>query len=177
MRIFSAALILVSSLSVTAFAEEAESEPEAVEVSRGTRLYDAESVKELFVSYKKENEERAAAASNTDGFEDMEIFDMKEMEVRANRLGVNERALLEKLDPQPQNRIRRLSRINPEAAFDIQTAARNDEVFFSSSNDGANVNTGSTANLSVTQMADALEATFNNIGKLFGSKKKTGDGR
>ncbi|MCH6256140.1 hypothetical protein MLD52_06240 [Puniceicoccaceae bacterium K14] len=170
---------MVSLISPIAYAEDTpqvEQPAEEVKVKRGTRLYDAASVQELFIEYKKRNEAEAAAAASDYDYEDMELIELKSIEVNANHIN-NERALMNQLDPRPENRIRRLARVNPDAAYDLQTAARNDEYFFSPTADSRDANTGTSANLSVTQMADALEATFNKIGQLFGGKKKTGDGR
>lgn len=174
-------VLLIGSLAYSALGEEvvepkADSDAPKVELDRGTRLYDAKSVEELFLSYKEENEKKAAKAAETVDYEDMEVVELKSIEVQADKI-LNQKALMAELDPQPQNRIRRLARVNPDAVYDIQVAARNDENFFSDSADAVDSNTGSAAQLSVSQMAGAVEATFDKLSSLFGGKKKTGDGR
>ncbi len=139
---------------------------EPSQVKAGTSIYDAESIRELYTQYKKEN---AARNKEPALIGDMETFVLKDMEVFADDL-VDERELRERLDPKPQNRINRIARVNPDMAAEIQYAMRSDEVFFSKESMPriSGGDPGATADLSAQQIGAALAK----IGKLFGGKKK-----
>lgn len=150
--------------------EQAVGKKELSGISRGTASYDAETIRELYQQYEQQNKRKAEAMPDHLNTEDMELVEFKPIVAEGYRIR-NEDQLMQKLDPQPQNRIRRLASLDPELANEILVASRNDQAFMRGENDRQAVSgTGAPATFTAEQLARGMEDALRQIRKALGAK-------
>lgn len=151
----------------------AEPEPSAPTV--GTKLYDADTVNELFSEYEEENKRRAemmAPHMNTDNLEVIELGPVNAQAYEVTNLNL----LVERLDPQPRRRLARLAELDPRAAADIRVTARSEERFFAGESDfGQDMNSGSTANVDFREVGKSVSSALSKAKAAMREKKATDD--
>ncbi len=159
---------------------EPESKPE-VEVpsdepaSVGTKAFDADTVNELFETYKAENQRIAEDIAPHMNFDNLEVIDLGTINSQAYEVG-NLDELIDRLDPQPRRRLARLAELDPVAAANIQVTARAEERFFAGENDfGTDMNAGSTANIDFRKVGASLNEAVKKAKAAMREKKATDD--
>lgn len=135
-RLIRFALLLATALPIAAaFADETEAtgSPPAESIERGTLVYDAVAVRELFRESRKRLEERRAREPGFIRVED-EVVELSPFRVEADRVR-EERALREKLAPDYERALERLARLDPEAANEIRVTRRTNDAFYNGERD------------------------------------------
>lgn len=136
----------------------------------GTKIYDAQTIRDLYRDLKAQNEKRAEDLPPHLSSENMDLVELKPFQVEGDDLS-NYKALVEKLQPKERPRLARLAEFDPKAAYDIQVTARNQDEFFGGRYDQARAaGAGSTADFNQTQLSDALGATMKKLRKIFGAR-------
>lgn len=183
-------LVFVPVFSVTAlFAQETEnvspivsSQPEAestvaapVSANVGTKSFDADTVNELFQTYKAENERVAEELAPHMNFDNLEVIELGAVNAQAYEVR-NLDLLIDRLDPQPRRRLARLAELDPVAAANIRVTARSEERFFAGENDyGTDMNAGSTANVDFRKVGQSLNEALQKAKSAMREKKATDD--
>ena len=146
-----------------------------VDVSVGTKLYDAESVEELFQEYQAENERRTeqmAPHLNSDG---LEIIELAPVQVDPYHVR-NFDLLLEKIDPQPRRRLERLAELDPVAAAELQVSMRAEERFFAGENEATyDQNAGRPASVDFRKIGQSVSSALARARNAVREKKMTDD--
>lgn len=182
---FLAPLVLVSSLigdeveDVTPLVKEEKSAekkvaPPAETAEVGTKLFDADTVNELFEEFKAENQRRAEELAPHMNSDSLEVFELRAVNAQAYEVN-NLDLLIERLDPQPRRRLQRLAELDPVAAANIQVTARSEERFFGGENDYGDRNAGSTANIDFRKAGKALTDALAKVKKATRERKATDD--
>ncbi|WP_309005562.1 hypothetical protein [Pelagicoccus sp. SDUM812005] len=152
-----------------------EKAPPAEEATVGTKSFDAETVNELFETYKAENERVAKEFAPHMNFDDLEVIELGAVNAQAYEVR-NLDLLIDKLDPQPRRRLARLAELDPVAAANIRVTARAEERFFAGENDyGNDMNAGSTANVDFRKVGSALSDALKKAKESMREKKATDD--
>lgn len=107
---------------------------EEVDVPVGTKLYDAESVEEMFREYKAANEKRAEQMAPHMNSEALDVIELAPVQVDPYHIR-NFDMLLEKIDPQPRRRLERLAELDPKAAADLHVSMQSEQRFFAGESD------------------------------------------
>ncbi|MDQ8186720.1 hypothetical protein [Pelagicoccus sp. SDUM812002] len=178
---------LVSSVSL--FAQDAEevsplvesetkAEPEAPPAetaSVGTKSFDADTVNELFQTYKAENQKVAEELAPHMNFDNLEVIELGPVNAQAYEVR-NLDLLIDRLDPQPRRKLARLAELDPVAAANIQVTARSEARFFAGENDHVgDMNAGSTANVDFRKVGSALSDALKKAKDSMREKKATDD--
>ncbi len=155
---------------------KAEEEPPAAEsASVGTKSFDADTVNELFETYKAENERVAEEFAPHMNFDHLEVIELGAVNAQAYEVN-NLDLLIERLDPQPRRRLARLAELDPVAAANIRVTARSEERFFGGEHDyGTDMNAGSTANVDFRKVGDSLNEALKKAKSALRKKKATDD--
>ncbi len=138
-----------------------------------TTVFDEAEIKKLYKKHKARNDEMNDALPAHLNGEDMELVTLKTLNVEANN-SRTQRALMERLDPRPRQRLERIAAIDPDAAHEMMVTMRNDEAFMSGANDRRRIagDPGRSAYFNGTQLAGIFDRALTAISSNRGKKKK-----
>ncbi len=176
-------VVTLATFSVSLLAEDNKTEASAEQPSQpkndaaeqivtGTKIYDAQTIRDLYRELKAQNEKLAEDLPPHLNAENMDLVELKPFQVEGSYTG-NYNALVERLEPKERPRLTRLAEFDPKSAYDLQVTSRNQDEFFGGQYDrGRTAGAGSTADFSGAQLSDALGATMKKIRKIFGARDK-----
>lgn len=140
---------------------------------RRTTVFDEAEIKKLYKKHKARNDEMNDALPAHLNGEDMELVTLKTLNVGANNMRT-QRALVERLDPRPRQRLARIAAIDPDAAHEMMVTMRNDEAFMSGANDRRRIagDPGRSVNFNASQLAGVLDKALSALSGSSSKKKK-----
>ena len=139
------------------------------ENSADTTAFDSKTLEALFQQQQEENKRNAAELAPHMNADDLDMVVLAPVETEAFHIR-NFDALLEELDPQPEQRMQRLAELDQKAAWDLQDSIRADERFFAGEDDLTfDRNAGRVATFGAGTLTSAISST---ISKAKESRKK-----
>ncbi len=154
--------------------EKTEKEKPSARITRGTRLFDAQQVNELFEKTRRENAERAKNAPVHLNPEELELYNLSPFRVKADEADEVTRRIKERLDPDyREKRLEAIKRLDPQAYYNMKLSQRNEEVFFRGERDLARPEGAPIVEtFTDKQMLEALENTTKFLKKVFGGRTR-----
>ncbi len=139
-------------------------------IIRGTSLFDAQQVRELFEKTKRENAERARNTPVHLNPEELKLYHLSPVRVKGDNSEEVTKRLKERLDKDyREKRLNAIKRLDPKAYYDIKVTQRNEDAFFRGENDlGRPREVPPMESIDNQQIGEAFEKTAAFLKKVFG---------